>query len=512
MEKSNKISTKVIYICIILLLIGSSIVMASIPTTRVNPTENQYFELRAVNVENVEGQNKQVIMELWGHDIEFKGLDVRFAYDNTKLQPSNIETNEITEKASEYFRFENEFQNSFKNSLDMFAFSDENIIQSIISFNPPVEESEHIIEKEGIGKVVTTKGGVLLGKISFQMTADVFDISCFHLVEDEESSPNTGIKINLDGKTYFDNQSTFRFVDDIASKDANLTNIILSNNQDNLTDKQYSLSPVFEKDITNYKVEILENINKLNIKAIQSDKKATMKIKVPKRDVNGNLEYEPSGTDIIYEEKEIINDTPLEIALNKLGEPNTLISIIVTAEDGKTTNEYKVSIHRPYGTIKGSIHTINSVNKHIADIKLYETRQKIDWENLYGHDELDLIPIIVAEKSNETGMYEIKVTPGQYDLIIDKIAYLDHIITEITINENDVIDLGNIDLIPGDINKDGLVDTEDLTFVNIYYDVMQEDAGYELKYDINEDGIIEAEDMTYINIYYDKTRTINIKK
>lgn len=509
MEKNNKISTKVIYICVILLLVCSSIVMASIPTTRVNPEDNQYFELRAVKIENVEGQNKQVIMELWGHDIEFKGLDVRFAYDNTKLQPSNIDTNEITEKASEYFRFENEFQNAFKNSLDMFAFSDENIIESVISFNPPVEESEHIIEKEGIGKVVTTKGGVLLGKMSFQMTADAFDISWFHLVEDKESSPNTGIKINLDGLTYFDAQSTFKFIDDTASKDANLTDIILSNNQDNITNKQYSLSPVFEKDVTNYKVEILENINKLNITAIQSDEKATMKIRIPKRDEQGNLIYELDGTTIKYEENEIKNNIPLEVTLNKLGESDTIVTIIVTAEDKKTTKEYTLEIKRPYGTIRGSIHTINSEDKHIADIKLYDTKQKIDWENLYGHNDLDLIPTMAAEKSNEAGIYEIKVIPGQYDLLIDKISYLDHIITEITINENDVIDLENIDLTPGDINKDGIVDTEDLTFVNIYYDVMQEDANYELKYDITEDGIIEAEDMTYINIYYDEMRTIN---
>lgn len=60
-----------IYICIVLMFLSTSIVMA-LDTIGVEPTDNQYFELRAVEVKTVEGQNKQVIMELWGHYIEFK--------------------------------------------------------------------------------------------------------------------------------------------------------------------------------------------------------------------------------------------------------------------------------------------------------------------------------------------------------------------------------------------------------------------------------------------------------
>ena len=42
------------------------------------PEDNQYFELRAVEVKAVEGQNKQVIMELWGNNIEFKRIRCTF--------------------------------------------------------------------------------------------------------------------------------------------------------------------------------------------------------------------------------------------------------------------------------------------------------------------------------------------------------------------------------------------------------------------------------------------------
>lgn len=38
------------------------------------PTENQYFEMRATEIKEVEGKNRQVTFELWGYDIEFKRI------------------------------------------------------------------------------------------------------------------------------------------------------------------------------------------------------------------------------------------------------------------------------------------------------------------------------------------------------------------------------------------------------------------------------------------------------
>lgn len=61
-------------LCIILILINANIIMASNTTICLEPSDSQYFELRATEVKNVEGQNKQVIMELWGNNIEFKRI------------------------------------------------------------------------------------------------------------------------------------------------------------------------------------------------------------------------------------------------------------------------------------------------------------------------------------------------------------------------------------------------------------------------------------------------------
>ena len=418
---------------------------------------------------------------------------MRFSYDGTKVQPSNLKTNEITNNTLEYFEFEEEFKQALQYSTIPYEGEGEGI-RGTIAFRPPVSESEHIIDKEGIGKVVNTDGGVLLGKMSFQMTADVFDVEWFHLVENEEDYPHTGIKININGIKNYQAQYTFRFTDEILSKDASLSNLILSRSQEDeeIIDKEYELTPTFNKDILNYELTLLEDVDIMKIKATQNDTKATMKVKLPKID----------------EEKEIQNNVPLEILLNELGEEDTKVTIIVTAEDGKTKKEYTITIKRPFGTIKGSIHTINADDIHIADVKLYDNKEQIDWENLEGHDEIDLIETATNIKTKEDGNYEIKVIPGTYDVLMDKKGYLDYIVTEIAINQNDEIDLGNIQLIPGDVNKDGIVEAEDLTCINIYYDVGETEADYEEAYDLNEDGIIEGEDLTYINIYYDTMKTV----
>lgn len=45
---------------------------ANTNTDILTPTENQFFEMRATEIKEIEGKNRQVIFELWGYDIEFK--------------------------------------------------------------------------------------------------------------------------------------------------------------------------------------------------------------------------------------------------------------------------------------------------------------------------------------------------------------------------------------------------------------------------------------------------------
>lgn len=445
----QKVSKKMIAIIINLIILCICFCNVSIAESKlVEPTENQFFELRAVKVTNIEGKDKQVIFELWAHEIEFRGFDVRFSYDGTHFAPSNITTNDYTDDETEFFKFESEFSDCLELFTVPYTGTSTGGMRAVVSFNPPISESEHIKNKENVGMIVDSSGSVLLGTLSFRTTLDKFDISSFKLETSDTTSPKTGIKIIIDGSTYYENQSTFRFTDKSASRNADLSNIKLSNGNENDENyKEYALNPSFDKNTLEYTTELLEYVDKVNLEVTKDDEKSSIVIKQPKHDENGNLVFEDDGSTIVYEETSLDN-LKNEIVLNKLGETDTVIELKVTAEDEVTTKTYKITIHRPYGTIKGSIHTVNSNDVHIADVKVYNNSDQIDWENISSHDELDNYKTVLNKKTNEDGTYEIKVIPGNYDVLIDKVAYLDYIVTTIQVNENDEIDLDNVELIP----------------------------------------------------------------
>lgn len=445
----QKVSKKIIATIINLIILCICFCNVSIAESKlVEPTEDQFFELRAVKVTNIEGKDKQVIFELWAHEIEFRGFDVRFSYDGTHFAPSNITTNDYTDDETEFFKFESEFSDCLELFTVPYTGTSTGGMRAVVSFNPPISESEHIKNKENVGMIVDSSGSVLLGTLSFRTTLDKFDISSFKLETSDTTSPKTGIKIIIDGSTYYENQSTFRFTDKSASRNADLSNIKLSNgNEDDENYKEYALNPSFDKNTLEYTTELLEYVDKVNLEVTKDDEKSSIVIKQPKHDEKGNLVFEDDGSTIVYEEKSL-DDLKNEIVLNKLGEQDTVIELKVTAEDEVTTKTYKITIHRPYGTIKGSIHTVNSNDVHIADVKVYNNSDQIDWENISSHDELDNYKTVLNKKTNEDGTYEIKVIPGNYDVLIDKVAYLDYIVTTIQVNENDEIDLDNVELIP----------------------------------------------------------------
>lgn len=398
-----------------------------------------------------------------------------------------------------------------------------------ISFNPPVNESEHIKDIDGLGKMITTSGGVLLGKVSFQMNADEFNIESFKLVESEKS-PKTGIKINIDNSRSYQNQSTFRFTDKTASKDADLTSIQVSSgiknddNPDESTYKEYKLTPEFNKEIKEYQITLLEYLDTIDITATQSDSKSKMKIKYPKRDVDGNLIYEADGTTIVYDETDLANQTAKEVTLNKLGEADTEITIKVMAEDGKTTNEYKVKIHRPYGTIKGSIQLEDTLRDSL-DMSYGIYVEYVGSITIYGHDEFDWDSILSGDvtyddlasiepqlkydiEDIDNGTYEIKIIPGNYDIQIQSSGFLDVINNDKLIKEGDILDLGNELMLAGDVNHDGYVGIEDIQVIYSRMDSSEGDGIYIEDADYGNKGYIGVEDISLTYKRMDELITI----
>lgn len=462
------------------------------------------------------------------------GFDVRFSYQNEKIKPSNINTNEVTNNNDEYF----EFVDEFNGPLEMKTLTYDGTgsgIRAIVSFNPPITESEHIIKTgETTGRVVNTQNGVLIGKMSFQMLADEFDKNWFSLETSTTSAPKTGIMINIDGinSYYYDAQTTFNFTDNTASKNADLSNLIVSSgieneNEENSTYKEYDLNPTFNKDIYNYELKLYDYIEQIDIKALLSDEKSNMKIRVPKKDTNNNLIYESDETTIIYEEKDITNNIALPVFINKVGEPDTEITIKVTAEDGKTEKEYKLVLKRPYGTIKGKIYTdptVFTTGEHIAEVLAYldkDTQEIVDWSTMINNsnssisDNLNTIfrgDVTISQNglsekakiiTNKDGTFEIYLIPETYNILIDKKGYLDQYYINIEVTEGMTIDLsekesnGVIELFAGDVDKDGLVGIMDKTMMTKQNGKsMISDSDFNKSCDFNDDGIIDIMDKT----------------
>lgn len=71
--EDNLLKKSIIIIWIILLICSMlGIIVEASSTTTIEPAENQYFEFRAAKINDTGENGKQVIMELWGHNIDFK--------------------------------------------------------------------------------------------------------------------------------------------------------------------------------------------------------------------------------------------------------------------------------------------------------------------------------------------------------------------------------------------------------------------------------------------------------
>jgi len=322
------------------------------------------------------------------------GFDVRFSYDKTKLKPSDLTTNDITTNETKYFTFEEEF----KNKLTMMALTEEdetpladNIVRAVYSLKKDASLSEHIVEKTGYGKVVDTKTNVLLGKMSFQIIApeeEEFTTDWFSLVEDENHSPTTGIKINLDITTNYQKKTTFRFT------------------------KQFTgtvIGEVFAAPMAS------QGIHKAKVRAYEADKVKE-----------------------IFDWNDVIAK----------GVPDDI------------------------------------------------------------HDKLLTLTPTEEVDTNDDGTYELSLPPGIYDIVIDKPGYLDQIYIEIEVIAGKTKDIGYIEILAGDINKDGKIEISDVGILMNVYGINDTDTDYEIKYDFNDDKRVEISDMGILMNNYLKTRDI----
>ena len=110
--------------------------------------------------------------------------------------------------------------------------------------------------------------------------------------------------------------------DNIESANANLEILAI---------KEGTLNPEFDKNITNYDVELANNIEKVQVLAIPQNENATVEISV-------NTQKD-GAMQMNLEDVTVHENMKIDIGDNKL-------QIIVLAPDGITTKKYEVNIHR----------------------------------------------------------------------------------------------------------------------------------------------------------------------
>lgn len=102
------------------------------------------------------------------------------------------------------------------------------------------------------------------------------------------------------------------------------------------------------------------------------------------------------------------------------------------------------------------------------------------------------------------------ILPGQYDVILERLGFMAEVVTEITINEGDTINLGNRVLAEGDVSRDGVISALDVAEVTDRMDSIKDDGIYEEKADFGQKGFVSALDIVSITDNMD--RLINIEK
>lgn len=213
-------------------------------------------------------------------------------------------------------------------------------------------------------------------------------------------------------------------------------------------------------------------------------------------------------------------------------------------ENGENCEEIVEFTYEKYGSISGiveaEISTIGNKktfsSKNITNIELYES-SKVNGINFADKNYRKSLPeqpdIEYKTTEEENGVFKIEnINFGNYVVIIDKDNYADWIITNVDINSNNKdIDFSNIikngmetqgfikkegiiSLIPGDIDKNGLIDSNDTLLYNKDYRGQKKidfNDATSRKGDINDSNDVLAYNAAYSQYKSVGKKTIKVK-
>ncbi len=152
--------------------------------------------------------------------------------------------------------------------------------------------------------------------------------------------------------------------------------------------------------------------------------------------------------------------------------------------------------------------------KYIADIKAYNTGE-YDWDAMLEgeieFEEIDDVEIKRSVVTNEDdGSYTMYILPGTYDVLMERLGFLPEAVINITVNESDVINLGNRILTEGNSARDAVISGLDLVRVTDTLDAIEDDGVYLPQCDFGQKGFISGYDLVSITNNFDQI--MNVEK
>ena len=231
--KLKKAIAQILLIIAIVMVTIISVPAGKVFASTLEPANDQKIEYRAISQEVVNGK-KQLIIEVRIRKLNFKGIDLRLQYNTALLTPSNIETNAaIDVNDADDIPSNFTYINGFEKYMDMLEIEgtpgELRMVYSILGEDERTGTNDYYKEETQNQPIVEVQDEAIIGKISFQMEDGIAITTDDIKLKTGSTSPTTGIKVVTSESNDYQAQSLFEFTLDLASKNANLSKIEISN-------------------------------------------------------------------------------------------------------------------------------------------------------------------------------------------------------------------------------------------------------------------------------------------
>ena len=165
-------------------------------------------------------------------------------------------------------------------------------------------------------------------------------------------------------------------------------------------------------------------------------------------------------------------------------------NVSVEADQTTTVNVSLIPESTPSGTISGTVTDISS--------------------NVLSGVLVEVVSLGITAYTDSSGNYSLNVSTGNFNVSFSLNGYKSETKTNVVVTNGASVSLDcrlEKNYWPGDINRDGIVDGEDLMLLGYSYGTSSGEARYNSDADLDSDGDVDADDIAVIQANYGKTGT-----